>query len=516
LSNDPDRGSYKLTLTSNEDSINHNVYPDEILSAKCNLPDVLPVGVKYQNTRYPAMNVNSHTNYNNSQPPTPKSAQTAPAVISSNQSKSIFHFPIGSSNYNHQHPHNPSFSHSHNNLSHHQKVSPTNGPPIFQPHQAQPQQPPTQYPSYNSALVNSKTKSCSNDAISPKYQSQSTFDLKKTQIIESQMFTTNEDIFKEQHAEQKELETPFEYCVMNMTSQSGLQPFSHNGGCANVQEDNDDDDDDNVQLQQQQQPATINKSEIAKKLNFEKIESTTNVNNNHINSNITNNINNSRDTIKEVNQNNSPISVNCSNNSNSNNIKNINSLLNVEKDMVMTCTTGSQTTTPTKDQQYVKNYNSCNNTNNSVVVETEAAADMMSDIDAQQTPTVTNAILIETTSLQAAAATTNNSNCDTDSLKLMQRSELVLRLNASTAETACQTDESIAAMVQGIETLSIAQIVFSARQKTAEEVDCEKLSQDLVSQLSTTDKLHNVLGKCCNCRSLCFCFFINQHDFFVV
>lgn len=54
FTSDPDHGSYKLTLTSNEDCIHlpHNVFHDPIHATKINnLPDVLPLGVKMK-TRY--------------------------------------------------------------------------------------------------------------------------------------------------------------------------------------------------------------------------------------------------------------------------------------------------------------------------------------------------------------------------------------------------------------------------------------------------------------------------------
>lgn len=64
---DPDHGSYKLTLTSNEDCIHlpHNVFHDPIHATKIsNLPDVLPLGVKMK-TRY-----GSGQNLNGSMKPT--------------------------------------------------------------------------------------------------------------------------------------------------------------------------------------------------------------------------------------------------------------------------------------------------------------------------------------------------------------------------------------------------------------------------------------------------------------
>lgn len=52
LASDPDHGSYKLTLTSNEDCIHlpHNVFSDPIHTTKINnLPDVLPLDVQIKN-----------------------------------------------------------------------------------------------------------------------------------------------------------------------------------------------------------------------------------------------------------------------------------------------------------------------------------------------------------------------------------------------------------------------------------------------------------------------------------
>uniref|UniRef100_A0A336M0T9 CSON009848 protein n=1 Tax=Culicoides sonorensis TaxID=179676 RepID=A0A336M0T9_CULSO len=90
---DPDHGSYKLKLTSNEDCINHDSNHEQLqhrLPNKCNnLPDVLPLAVKYNNNNN---NNNGHQRYFS--PPSSKQKavpQSAP-IISTNNLKSLFNF----------------------------------------------------------------------------------------------------------------------------------------------------------------------------------------------------------------------------------------------------------------------------------------------------------------------------------------------------------------------------------------------------------------------------------------
>lgn len=74
-------------------------------------------------------------------------------------------------------------------------------------------------------------------------------------------------------------------------------------------------------------------------------------------------------------------------------------------------------------------------------------------------------------------------NPEIDGLKLMQKSEIVLRVNAPTSEAGCQTE------VDEIQTMPL-----TPRKKHPEEIDCERLAKDLVSQLSPSDKLTHVLA----------------------
>jgi hypothetical protein len=91
---------------------------------------------------------------------------------------------------------------------------------------------------------------------------------------------------------------------------------------------------------------------------------------------------------------------------------------------------------------------------------------------------------------------------ETDALKMVQKTEIVLRVHPIMQETACQTDEapadsyeSLSSVNGELEKLKINSFVTPARKKHPEEVDCENLTKDLASQLSPSDKLHSILGR---------------------
>ncbi|XP_065369443.1 protein Shroom isoform X3 [Calliphora vicina] len=88
----------------------------------------------------------------------------------------------------------------------------------------------------------------------------------------------------------------------------------------------------------------------------------------------------------------------------------------------------------------------------------------------------------------------------TDSLKLVQRSELVLRVNASTVETASQTDDitdselkSLAEVTNTKEMDTPTRTTLQPRQRLTIEDDCEKMSQELANMLAPNDALINIL-----------------------
>ncbi|XP_055374244.1 protein Shroom-like [Condylostylus longicornis] len=199
---DPDHGSYKLTLTSNEDSIisqhstitpiKHISYQEEILppKPKCNnnnLPDVLLVGVKLQqssptsNTPSPKYGINNNNNIGNL--PNTNNSPTTPTPTTPNGQTVL---------YPHGYPCNMkvimSQTNSPSQINHQsqQQLQRLNRSPATTP-----STPPPPYSSMTSLNQRSNQNSCYNsptqlnDQSSPKYMSQSTIDLKRTQFLDS-------------------------------------------------------------------------------------------------------------------------------------------------------------------------------------------------------------------------------------------------------------------------------------------------------------------------------------------
>lgn len=71
-----------------------------------------------------------------------------------------------------------------------------------------------------------------------------------------------------------------------------------------------------------------------------------------------------------------------------------------------------------------------------------------------------------------------------EGLQLIQRTEVVLRVNPCTIDASSQTDKE-----------ELPPTPLPTRKKLQEEIECEKLSQDFVSQLPTSDRLKGILGK---------------------
>lgn len=63
---------------------------------------------------------------------------------------------------------------------------------------------------------------------------------------------------------------------------------------------------------------------------------------------------------------------------------------------------------------------------------------------------------------------------------MIQRTEVTLRVNASTTDAASQTETTTP---------------LPTRRKLQEEIECEELSQDFVSQLHNSDRLKGLLGE---------------------
>lgn len=63
---------------------------------------------------------------------------------------------------------------------------------------------------------------------------------------------------------------------------------------------------------------------------------------------------------------------------------------------------------------------------------------------------------------------------------MIQRTEVTLRVNATTTDAASQTETQTTPL--------------PSRRKLQEEIECEELSQDFVSQLHNSDRLKGLLG----------------------
>lgn len=75
-------------------------------------------------------------------------------------------------------------------------------------------------------------------------------------------------------------------------------------------------------------------------------------------------------------------------------------------------------------------------------------------------------------------------------LRLVQRTEVTLRVNAPTTDTACQTDT----MSTPLPTPPSSPTPV-VRHQSHEEMECDQLSRDLASHLSPSHRLQGILGK---------------------
>lgn len=80
-----------------------------------------------------------------------------------------------------------------------------------------------------------------------------------------------------------------------------------------------------------------------------------------------------------------------------------------------------------------------------------------------------------------------------EGLTLVQRTEVVLRVNAATSDAASQTDILEDAKQDSIS--KVQRALLESRRKLPEEIECEELSKDLASQLSPNDKLVPILSE---------------------
>ncbi|KAH8411025.1 hypothetical protein KR222_007002, partial [Zaprionus bogoriensis] len=97
-----------------------------------------------------------------------------------------------------------------------------------------------------------------------------------------------------------------------------------------------------------------------------------------------------------------------------------------------------------------------------------------------------------------SAPTSPTANSATDSLKLLQRSELVLMVNAapaapSTADMACQTEALLDTELEATREEQQTRTTLQPRQRQAIELEYEQLALELLKQLAPSDKLVEIL-----------------------
>lgn len=388
LNSDPDHGSYKLTLTSNEDCINeNNVFLEDNLSPKCNnLPDVLPVGAKIHSSspRY-ASNNNMHPNYIKSTPSAP--------VQHTYPMKSLFNF----------------------NQNRNSTPSPTSPP-------------------YGIGRN-------LNESISPKYMSQSNVDLKKTHILANA--DTNKIAF---------LENDSVDLTANTQATSRQSPYALRNEFVNRKISFED----RTNTSNQFVPMAVNRAiSLTPTIKDEKLIR--------------------KDSLKE----------------------NIDKITQLQSKLMSAHLSESE-----------KNIaNLCRDLNLKNVVSDKQDSDLIIPIPVHQTgelnqledETVETAVtrtdspvVIAQISETMILPDVHNDGGDIG-VHMIQRTEIVLRLNASTSEAASQTDgyESMSSDCDDCDEDQIQSNKF----RHSEDLDCEKLSMDLINQLSPTDRLHHIFGK---------------------
>jgi len=110
-----------------------------------------------------------------------------------------------------------------------------------------------------------------------------------------------------------------------------------------------------------------------------------------------------------------------------------------------------------------------------------------------KTPTITTSVISLSTPTQTTppgSPRQAESPKVLEGIQLIQRSEITLRINTSTSDASSQTEEKSEAVEVKEEEKFVP---LPSRRKLIEEIECEKLSEDLVSQLPTTDRLKEIL-----------------------
>lgn len=423
-STDPDHGSYKLTLTSNEDSVihttnttNNNNSKSDLINggSKCNnLPDVLPVGAKLQ-------------------PSSPTSTTGGSPRYGSNTSLS----PTSPGTPNYPPPPYPNM-----------KMFITKPPSM--PPNSRHSSPVSAYINMNSSAPTTGNvgnggfnRSQSYDASSPKYMSQSTIDLKKTQILESP---------EEQQQPQPPSFSHAEKVLSPAQSESNINSFSP-----------------------RKEFKEFHRSEVVRKLSLEERDPGEGriVRAELVNATLSNSENKitRKDSLRE-------------------NIEKITQL----QSKLMSAHTHTTAVAPPIKTVHAPPPPRATETVVEAQTQTPEPPPEVELPQASPSPVVlpNSPVPCEMSSIISQMEPT------TDGLKLMQRTEVILRVNPVTNEVASQTDELLELDASRIKLNdnrddALQRTTLQPRQKHPIEVDCDKVLKELVSLLPQNDRLLEIL-----------------------
>ena len=451
---DPDHGSYKMTLHSNEDLVTTTKSSYDILAQTSklpnNLPDVLPLGAKLQ----PCLNTNINS--------TPSLRYGSNNNISSAQTQSSQqNSPVGYKSYCQQ--------------QQHQQQQQRYSTPVLSSFNLSTNFTRSQSFDTNAHAANSTTQSPT------KYMTQSSLDLKKPlSSLEPTIEETNLN----------ETSSP----VRDNSSMSSLSSLAES---CNSHED---------RIQPNLNPSNINNTTVHMEASnslfrAELVNTTFNNNNNTINNNTKKSVirqESLRENIEKITQLQSQL---MSAHISDNNFK----ASSGYKTSHMPVIDIPKTLPKMEKMDHEK---PCLDTENEKSLVSSLGPPPAEEDSNNKTPSSSSS---NTGLLKSPTILEENTNSDTsvlsqldsstDSLKLVQRSELILRVNPSTVETASQTDDitdnelkNLSAEVANTkENDTPTRTTLQPRQRLSIENDCEKMSKELAKLLPPNDALIHIL-----------------------
>uniref|UniRef100_A0A0K8W1M0 Protein Shroom n=1 Tax=Bactrocera latifrons TaxID=174628 RepID=A0A0K8W1M0_BACLA len=506
---DPDHGSYKLTLTSNEDLVaNTKPAAYDILNTHNgkmpnNLPDVLPLGAKLQ-----------------PQPASPTSANASPLRYGSNNNLNTTTVSASSQQQQQQQPMSP------------------NCYPAYPPTQHRYSTPATMN-SYNSNNVENTAGKATNYSRSQsydthnnshsgnlyhpshasnsptKFMSQSTMDLKRSQQLEPTLEETTAALLNESGTvlspaqSESSLSSPCKRQLqpLSMKPLSSLGNSSDSGGGSTSGSEGRIFRAEVVTATLSTSPIAPVKSVIRKDSLRENIEKITQLQSKLMSAH------QSETSLIGIYGSKTALNTTTSSVPSTSTTKTENTYAQLTDD-----STVKQASDSSVELTQEQNDNICHKNMENSAVDSNSPQPLKSPTNTAATPTsptanaslpqpATTVASTNTTSEDLSATQTTELNTSTESLKLVQRSEVILRVNPATTEAASQTDDELIAATndadehtrlteqpQSKEDAQQQRITLQPRQRHPIEIDCEEMSQELATLLGTNEKLVRILA----------------------